>query len=933
MLRMIAALAAIAASVRAGPLTDIVDTRIGTGGFGFAIGELNPGAQVPFGSMRLGPDTGLGFGVDFPPFDHYGGYYDSDTHIRAFSHTHFVGAGVGDYGNVGVMATNMTVDEAVANARSYRSRFSHDDEVAQPGYYAATLLDSGVQAEVTATGPFSGVHQYTCDRTSGSCSLVVDVCHCISENITDACRFAELTVSPAKDAWNPSSAWSAELSGSVLMHGSLSGRSQHGGGVRIYFSLTVSPLAHTAQAPANNVSLSLWSAGHLAHSALSLRPSFNTTSGSAGAVLRTVAGTGFVVRAGISFVSVASAQANVAAEQSAVSSFEQAKQQSQAEWEAQLSRLSVGAAAPAVPVPGGPARSTLRGSGAQAQASALAAAADRASRGTVSGSVTSRRVVTAEEDLDWRAERAAARLVRAASRAPSSQPAARTARQVGDWQAQQRRELYSGLYRSMLAPSIFSESDGRYSSFAGDVRQWSGPAGSRYRTDMSLWDIHRSQSAWLTLAAPSAARDVTNSLVRMTADGGKLPRWPLANVYTGCMIASHGVAVMADAVLRGTGGVDAASVLKVALDTVDAQAAGSTYGSLGWVSSEENQRGASSTLAFAFDDAVAARLALAAGSPEGAAAAKRSGNWRNVFTSPAGEEGPFPCPRNAAGQFSCPADLALPYPIETHYVEGDGWNYRWFVPGSPEDLVGAFPSADVFASQLEMYMNNSLSWPLGSERSWIPNPWYWAGNEPSLLNPWQFVFAGHQYAANTQYWTRAMLQLAYGPDGDGLPGNDDFGTMSAWQVLASMGIYPLAGTPTFVLGSPAFQTLTLSLPPAEAALLFGYESADHACAADAPALCERGGANVDVLRVQWDSDVSGGAVYASGATVNGVALPHPLVNQSALLGCVCGCGNAPATACEGRDAPPTAPSLASVLAGGPTVLEFRRVDSPTPWAQ
>ncbi|KAA0177021.1 hypothetical protein FNF27_01351 [Cafeteria roenbergensis] len=930
MLRLVAALAAIAAAARAGPLTDIVDTRIGTGGFGFAIGELNPGAQVPFGSMRLGPDTGLGFGVDFPPFDHYGGYYDSDTHIRAFSHTHFVGAGVGDYGNVGVMATNMTVDEAVANARSYRSRFSHDQEVAQPGYYAATLLDSGVQAEVTATGPFSGVHQYTCDPSSGSCSLVVDVCHCISENITDACRFADLTASPVQDAWNPASAWAAELSGSVLMHGSLSGRSQHGGGVRIYFSLTVSPLATTAQAPSSNVSLSLWSAGHLAKSALSLRPSFNTSSGSAGAVLHTASGSGFVVRAGISFVSVANAQANVAAEQAAVSSFEAAKQQSQAEWEAQLGRLSVGAAAPAVHVPGGTAGKALRGDSAGATASTIAAAAAAASsRAADGGAASHRRVVSAEEDLDWRAGRATAR----AALASHGKPRGRAARPLGDWQAQQRRELYSGLYRSMLAPSIFSESDGRYASFAGDVRQWGGAAGSRYRTDMSLWDIHRSQSAWLTLVAPSAARDVTNSLVRMTADGGKLPRWPLANVYTGCMIASHGVVVMADAVLRGTGGVDASSVLNVAINTVDSQAAGSTYGSLGWVSSEENQRGSSSTLAFAFDDAVAARLARAAGSPAGDAAAKRSGNWRNVLTIPAGEVGPFACPRNAAGQFSCPSDLTLPYPLETHYVEGDGWNYRWFVPGAPEDLIGAFPSADVFASQLELYMNNSLSWPLGGERSWLPNPWYWAGNEPSLLNPWQFVFAGPQFAAKTQFWTRAMAQLAYGPDGDGLPGNDDFGTMSAWQVLANMGIYPLAGSPTFVLGSPAFQTLTLSLPPAEAALLFGYESAEHACAAGAPALCERDGANVDVLRVQWDSDVSGGAVYASGATVNGVALPQPLVNQSALLGCVCGCGNAPAAACEGRGAPPSAPSLARVLAGGPTVLEFRRVDSPTPWSE
>jgi len=921
---VLAALAA-AALVAAGPLTDIVDTRIGTGGVGFGIGSLNPGAQVPFGSMRLGPDTSLGLGFELLPFNHYGGYYFNDTHVRAFSHTHLVGAGVGDYGNIGVMVTNRSVDDALIKDQNYRSAFSHEGEVAQPAYYAVNLLDTGARAELTATGPFSGAHRYSCGGSGAECTLLVDACHSISKNMTDACRFAELAVEPATTgaAWPAGAPWAVSISGSVVMHGSLSGRSQHGQGVRVFFALNAAPITAPGRAagPAN-ASLSLWTAGVVRPSSVAARPAFNTTTGSAGAALTVPrsAASGFVVRAGISFVSAELARANAEAEQAGIASFDAAKEAGQAAWEARLGRVTVGAAAPPVDVPG-----------AQPGMDAPPPAITRAA---ASAELARAELTPAGDELE---ERRREHLRVAAAVAPAAPAQRRRAAAPADgpaWQSRRRVELYSAVYRSLLAPSVFSESDGRYSSFAGDVRAWQSQAGtgSRYRTDMSLWDIHRSQSAWLTLAAPSDARDVTASLVRMAEDGGRLPRWPLANVYTGCMVASHGVVVMADAVARGTGGVNASAVLALAAATVDAQAAASTYGPKGYVTSEESERGSAITLAYAFDDGTVARLAELAGSAAGDAARARSGNWRNAMTtSPASGPGPFPCPRDASGTFACPGDLLLPYPLETHYVEGDAWNYRWFVPAAPGALVGAFPSPAAFASALDRYMNESLAWPLGGERAFLPNPWYWAGNEPSLLNPFQFVFAGPAYVPRTQFWVRAMTQLAYGTQADGLPGNDDFGTMSAWQAMALLGLYPLAGTPTFVLASPAFQNGTLSLPPAEAASLFGFASLEEACErGGAPGLCSRE-EDVPVLEVSWDADVAvSGGLYASGATLNGMALPGPLVNQSALLGCVCGCGNAAPRACaesqQGRAA-----SLAGVLADGPSRLVFRSSAAPAPW--
>lgn len=135
-----------------------VDPRIGTGGDG----HLFPGATVPFGMVQLSPDTAM------PDFKHAykwaAGYQYGDPTIMGFSHTHFSGSGHSDLGDVLVMPMAGEVkldpgDEKVPGS-GYRSRFDHATEVEQPGYYAVTLADEGVRAELTASRRV-GWHRYT----------------------------------------------------------------------------------------------------------------------------------------------------------------------------------------------------------------------------------------------------------------------------------------------------------------------------------------------------------------------------------------------------------------------------------------------------------------------------------------------------------------------------------------------------------------------------------------------------------------------------------------------------------------------------------------------------------------------------------------------------------------------------------------------------
>ena len=135
-----------------------VDPFIGTAGDG----HMFPGAVVPFGMIQLSPDTQI-----LPRDKAYGwaaGYRHEDSTIVGFSHTHFSGTGHSDLGDVLLMpiagAVRLERGAVDKPGSGYTSRFSHRDEVAQPGYYAVTLADYGIRAELTASARV-GVHRYT----------------------------------------------------------------------------------------------------------------------------------------------------------------------------------------------------------------------------------------------------------------------------------------------------------------------------------------------------------------------------------------------------------------------------------------------------------------------------------------------------------------------------------------------------------------------------------------------------------------------------------------------------------------------------------------------------------------------------------------------------------------------------------------------------
>ena len=157
-----------------------VNPIIGTNGMGHTF----PGACAPFGSVQLSPDTDTVphniNGVYQPRvYDYCAGYQYKDSTIVGFSHTHFSGTGHSDLGDILVIPVTGPVKFNPGTQTDpdagYRSRFSHDTEKAQPGYYEVVLQDYGVKAQLTAT-EHVGVHRYTFPEGNDG-SIILDLQH------------------------------------------------------------------------------------------------------------------------------------------------------------------------------------------------------------------------------------------------------------------------------------------------------------------------------------------------------------------------------------------------------------------------------------------------------------------------------------------------------------------------------------------------------------------------------------------------------------------------------------------------------------------------------------------------------------------------------------------------------------------------------------
>lgn len=167
--------------------TTYVDPIIGTGGHG----HTYPGATVPFGMIQLSPDNGIS------AWDWCSGYNYADSMVAGFSHLHLSGTGIGDLADILMMPTTKDIDlTTIVKERDdipYLSKYSHEKEIAEAGYYSLYLETPKVLAELTTTQR-AGLHRYTFEKNAMQ-SLVIDLGFAINwDKPTDT----KITVEDAK---------------------------------------------------------------------------------------------------------------------------------------------------------------------------------------------------------------------------------------------------------------------------------------------------------------------------------------------------------------------------------------------------------------------------------------------------------------------------------------------------------------------------------------------------------------------------------------------------------------------------------------------------------------------------------------------------------------------------------------------------------------
>ncbi|MBB3910561.1 GH92 family glycosyl hydrolase [Sphingomonas desiccabilis] len=382
----------------------------------------------------------------------------------------------------------------------------------------------------------------------------------------------------------------------------------------------------------------------------------------------------------------------------------------------------------------------------------------------------------------------------------------------------QRTILTSALYHAFLAPTLFTDRDGRYVGLDREVHQTTAdsPAFSTY----SLWDTYRALHPLMTLVQPERAEMFTRDLIRQTAESPYGPPvWPLQGVETGCMIGWHSVSVMAEAKVKGIEADYAAAwpnIRRRAFDPSfkdsDASLGREHYYQLGYIPADKVWESVSRTQEYAYDDWAMAVLAEAAGAAEDATALRaRSRNYRNVLDASIG----FARPKFSDGKWweaYDPVQIGhMPKPWWRDYTEANGWQATFLNQHDVYGLIEHVGGDAAFEKKLDSFFNAPSTLPDNAppDISGLVGQ-YAHGNEPTHHAAYLYAFAGAPW--KTQAMVRRLLTEMYKDDPDGVIGNDDCGQMSAWFVFSALGFYPVDPVSAlYVFGSPLFDEAEVSV--------------------------------------------------------------------------------------------------------------------------
>jgi len=366
-----------------------------------------------------------------------------------------------------------------------------------------------------------------------------------------------------------------------------------------------------------------------------------------------------------------------------------------------------------------------------------------------------------------------------------------------------KRLFYTALYHMLIHPNVLQDSNGEYPLMeqfgTGKVA-----AGNNRYTTFSLWDTSRNVHPFLSLIYPELQSAMVNSMVDMAKESGWMPKWELLSMETDVMVGDPAAAVIADTYLRGIRDFDveaAYAFLKKGSDTNTdnpLRKESQDYNNIGYVPIDDEDKwggSVSTSLEYYVADFGISQLAAALGKTKDAQHyANKARGYKKLLDPETG----MLRPRLRNGNWLTPFDPELGRNFEPApgYVEGNAWNYRFYVPHDMPGLIDALGGYDVFLSQLNMCFETDN---------------YDMTNEPDITYPFLYNYiAGEEW--RSQERVTQLINTYYTDAPGGLPGNDDAGTLSAWLAYALMGLYPMSPADMdYAIVSPQFDEISIAL--------------------------------------------------------------------------------------------------------------------------
>jgi predicted alpha-1,2-mannosidase len=395
---------------------------------------------------------------------------------------------------------------------------------------------------------------------------------------------------------------------------------------------------------------------------------------------------------------------------------------------------------------------------------------------------------------------------------------------IGGATIDQARTFYSCLYRCLLFPRKFYETDStgniiHYSPFNGKI------APGYMFTDNGYFDTFRALFPLLSVLYPDLYSQILEGMVNAYKESGWLPEWTSPGHHAQVTFGSYSAAIISDAYLKGIRGYDIETLYQAIIkNTVNeppkhirsvGRLGVTYYNRLGYVPYDVGvKENTARTLEYAYLDFTIAQLARALHKPpaEIHVYEQRSFHYKKHFDPSTG----LMRGRNADGTFQSPFN---PFKWGDAFTEGNSWHYTWATVNDMQGLITLMGGKENFIKKLD----SVFILPAIYDESWYGKViheiremqlanmgQYVHGNQPMQHVVYLFNHAGAPW--KTQYWVREILDKLYNPGPAGYCGDEDTGQTSAWYIFSALGFYPVTpGSNQYVFGAPLFRRAVVQL--------------------------------------------------------------------------------------------------------------------------